>query len=264
MVRRRLWRDLLHRRTDGALMGPARRPLRPQADADPRQPRHGDRHVADRHGRDGRAAGGDPAPDRPARRLRFRLDDPGGGADAEGEVRLGARRPLLRHHGGQPRRPVDRRRAAAADRHPLDLSPLGRGDLRQLPRHDCPAARKAASARCASAAVRRPLGADPGPAPGRRDARDRPSLDLCADFDRADHHRLCRAVRNARTGDVCLRPRHVGRRARWHSVGRPSRPARRPGRSLADRRPVARGGGAAARSAGAGGQRVATRRCCAS
>ncbi len=30
--------------------GTARRSLRPQADADPRQPRHGDRHVADRHG----------------------------------------------------------------------------------------------------------------------------------------------------------------------------------------------------------------------
>ena len=43
-----------------------------------------------------RAACRDPAPDRTARRLRLRLDDPGRGADAEGQVGLGARAPLLR------------------------------------------------------------------------------------------------------------------------------------------------------------------------
>ena len=42
-------RPSLPRRCRAAL-GPARRPLRPQADADPRQPRHGGRDVADGHG----------------------------------------------------------------------------------------------------------------------------------------------------------------------------------------------------------------------
>ncbi len=117
MVGRRLWRDLLCRRAGRAAVGPPGRPLRPQADADPREPRHGGRDVADRHGPQCVGTGGLAPVRRLRRRLRLRLDDPGGDANAEGALRMGARHADVRHHGRQSGRSADRRRAAAADRH---------------------------------------------------------------------------------------------------------------------------------------------------
>ena len=106
------------RRTGRAALGPARRPLRAQADAGPRQPRHGRSDVADRHGAERLSTGGAAAAGRVARRLFLRLRRAGGDADAEGALGLGAGRAVGRHHGGQSGRAAARRRAAAADRHP--------------------------------------------------------------------------------------------------------------------------------------------------
>ena len=114
MVGRRLWRDVLCRRAGRAAVGTPRRPLRPQADADPGEPRHGGRHVVDRHGPQCVGACGLAPVRRLCRRLCVRLDHPGSDANAEGALRMGARHADIGHHGRQSGRPADRRRAAAA------------------------------------------------------------------------------------------------------------------------------------------------------
>ena len=60
---------------------------------------------------------------------------------------------VLRHHGRQPRRPADRRRAAATDRHPDDV-PCGRRDhLRRVPGNHVPDQGRAAPARRATSSA---------------------------------------------------------------------------------------------------------------
>ena len=152
--------------------------------------------------------------------------------------------------------------AAAADRHPhrlfflsgaaIFVSFLGTTFLlREKPRP-----RRRSGARCQAG-----WAADPGQAPRRGHARDRPPPDLRVDVDRADHHRLCRVVRRAVADHGRRQASPCRRRALGGVLSGPPILAGSPTvRPLADRRPVARGGGADPGSAGLRGGELAARR----
>ena len=137
---------------------------------------------------------------------------------------------------------------------------LGRRDLRELPRHDLSAARKTASAEGARAAVRG-LWAR---IPDKRPVVAMLVTGLLLTF-------ALTSIEPIITVYVALfaAPSQVtvvsgfamsAGRARRRSVGAADRPARRPDRPLADRRPVARGGGARPDPAGFRGRELAARR----
>ncbi len=73
-----------------------------------------------------------------AGRLCLRIHGAGRHPDAQAPHGLGAGRAVVRHHGRQPGRAADRRRAATADRHTGDLPGLRRADFRGLPGDDFP------------------------------------------------------------------------------------------------------------------------------
>ena len=78
--------------------------------------------------------------------------------DAAGADRLGAGHAVVGHHGGQPGGAVDRRRAAAADRHPDDVPGGGRDHLRCVPGDHVPDQGGAPAATVAAAREARRMG----------------------------------------------------------------------------------------------------------
>ena len=160
----------------------------------------------DGHGRDRLAIGAAAPADRLCRRLFLGLDHIGGHADAEGPLRLGARRPVGRDHRRFAGRPPARRRAAAGDRHSRHLPAVRRRHLPGLPGNDLPdqgeSAPEASHSRVDSKAEER-LVADSRQASGRRHADNRHAACLRQYVDRADHHRLCTAAhRGPEPGDA--------------------------------------------------------------
>ncbi len=147
-------RLVLRRRAGVADLGLSRRPLRPQADADPRLPRHDDRRLGDGHGAERLRVGGAAGARRLPRRLHLGLGDPGGEPDAQEPFGLGARQTVDRLAFGNADRAAARRRRAGADRPARDLLGGRRVDLRRLPVDD----------------LRHPRGPHPAPA-----ARERPA-----------------------------------------------------------------------------------------
>ena len=192
LVRRRLRRHLFHCRAHRAIMGTPGGPLRTQTDANPRQPRHGDRHVVNRHGQRAVAAGGAAAAGGLARRLRFGRDHFHRRPDAESSYRLGAGNALVWGDGGQCGRAVDRWPAAAADRHSRYLLAGGRRHLSRLSRHQPATERGAAS--CAAAATERNRRAQPAPGNAAGYAAFRHAADLRQYVRGADYYPLRGAV----------------------------------------------------------------------
>ncbi len=135
MVGHRVRRDLSGGGSGRSDLGTARRPLRPQADPDSREPRHGDLDVAARRRAVGLATGRGALPRGTRRRLRERRHRDDRDADPKAPHRVGARHACIGDDGGQSGRAADRRAAARTDRHLRDLFSRGRADLLLL-RHD--------------------------------------------------------------------------------------------------------------------------------
>ncbi|MEJ1977553.1 MAG: MFS transporter [Acetobacteraceae bacterium] len=152
---------------------------------------------------------------RARRRLLVGLDRADRHADAEAPRRLGAGHAVDRRHGRQPGRPADRRRPARADRRARDVLRRGGHHLPGLSRHQHPHPRGQAGHHPPAGGPQggqgQRLDDDPRPAARVRDAADGADAHAGHHVHRADHHRVCRAVRaGQKPGDADRRVRHVG------------------------------------------------------